>query len=134
MKRVFHLFFLLLYVIISSGFTTSKHVCKGNSSELHVGLKNLSDMDCPKCSTNKEKNHGKCCKLEVKKVYRADNLTSSHKNLPVKFLSASIPYHNLGTVFEVSALYSEKPSTLFDFAEDHFNYPSLYILHCVYRI
>lgn len=134
MKRVFHLFFLLLYVIISSGFTTSKHVCKENSGEIHVGLKNLSDMDCPKCITNKEKNHVKCCKLEVKRVYRADNLTSSRTNLPVKFLSASIPYHNLGTVFEVLPVYSEKTSSHFDFANDHLNYPSLFILHCVYRI
>lgn len=91
MKKVFHILFLLLYMVVSSGFTTSKHVCKGNSSEIHVGLKKLSDLDCPKCSANKQKNHNGCWKLEVKKICKEDNLPHSYKSAPVIFLSASIP-------------------------------------------
>jgi hypothetical protein len=134
MKRVFHLFFILIYIVISSGFTTSKHICTGNSSEIKIGLKNLSDLDCSKCTANKKKNHSKCCKLEVKKIQKADNLTYSHKNTSVKFLHASIPYNTLGTVFDKIEIDQENSISFFDFSEYHFNYPSLYILHCVYRI
>ena len=135
MKRVFHILFILLYIVVSSGFTISKHVCKGNSSEIHVGLKKLSDLDCPKCSANKEKNHSKCCKLEVKKICKEDNLPHSYKYSPVKFLSASIPYYNLGAVFDLSlAIDPENQTFYFDPSKYHLNYPSLFILHCVYRI
>nr|WP_315026568.1 hypothetical protein [uncultured Chryseobacterium sp.] len=135
MKKVFHILFILLYIVVSSGFTTSKHVCKGNSSEIHVGLKKLSDLDCPKCSSNKEKNHSGCCKLEVKKICKEDNLPHSYKNSPVKFLSASIPYYNLGTVFDNALIFDSKNnSSYFDPSKYHLNYPSLFILHCVYRI
>lgn len=135
MKKIFHILFILLYIVVSSGFTTSRHVCKENSSEIHVGLKKLSDLDCPKCKTNKQKNHNGCCKLEVKKICKEDNLPHSYKNSPVKFLSASIPYYNLGTVFEQATILDPENHTFyFDPSKYHLNYPSLFILHCVYRI
>lgn len=134
MKKAFNLFFILLYLVISSGFTTSKHICKGNSSEIKIGMKSLSDLDCSKCKTNKNKNHTKCCKVEVKKIYKTDNLNHSQKDLSVKFLLASIPYETLGTVFDIPFIDTETTSSIFDRSKDHHNYPSLYILHCVYRI
>lgn len=135
MKRVFHILFILLYIVVSSGFTTSKHVCKGNASEIHVGLKKLSDLDCSKCKANKQKNHNGCCKLEVKKICKEDNLPHSYKNTPVKFLSASIPYYNLGAVFELgSTIDPENHTSYFDPSKYHLNSPPLFILHCVYRI
>ncbi|WET00072.1 hypothetical protein P2W68_10650 [Chryseobacterium arthrosphaerae] len=135
MKRVLHILFLLLYIVVSSGFTTSRHVCKENSSEIHVGLKKLSDLDCPKCKANKQKDHNGCCKLEVKKICKEDNLPHSYKTSPVKFLSASIPYYTLGTVFDNSSAFAaEKHAFYFDPSKYHLNYPSLFILHCVYRI
>lgn len=135
MKRVFHILFILLYIVVSSGFTTSRHVCKGNASEIHVGLKKLSDLDCPKCKANKQKNHNGCCKLEVKKICKEDNLPHSYKNTPVKFLSASIPYYNLGAVFEpASTIDPENHTSYFHPSKYHPHSPPLFILHCVYRI
>ncbi|WGQ07651.1 hypothetical protein QG516_13850 [Pedobacter gandavensis] len=136
MKRLLSFFLCLLFLIVSTGFTTSAHICKGVKQEMRLFSKEHQDQVCPVCALkNKQKTKkDNCCKHEKEQVKLADKVQkiAQQENL-LKFTGEAVLYlHPANTT-----IWDHKIETL---KTDNFYFstplkqPPFYILHCVYLI
>lgn len=142
MKKIFIIFFTILYSVMASGFTHYSHWCKETGIISHSfsnSLEEQKDKPCPICAA-KEKglNEPKkdCCKHDTK-IVKVDNSVKkqSHFDFSVKFWGDAIPNKMLGTLFDFRAVETETPkSLLYTSTKIPIRDNPLYILHCVYRI
>lgn len=68
-KRLGSIFFLLVYLVVNSGFVINMHYCMNRLDSVEVGGSN--SKKCDKCGMHKD---GKCCKDEVRVI----KLKSTH--------------------------------------------------------
>jgi len=125
-----------MYLVVSTGFTTSEHFCKGEKQETIFFTIPSKEKDCPVCiakSPSKIK-EDTCCKLEVE-LNKIDNSFSNklQKQNDVKSASLTIPF-----TIEIAPFLSTK---VVELKSGNFTHPNfflkknpLYIFHCVYRI
>lgn len=138
MKRLFIIFLSLLYVVMSSGFTTYTHFCKGKQQGTALYNGDQFDGPCPICLAKdkklKEKKKG-CCKHEAKAV-KTDNLTKNDQSFKFasKLWGDTIPNRTIGALFDFPLITKdlENPNNLSSKIPIRSN--PLFILHCVYRI
>ncbi|MCX2452749.1 hypothetical protein OQX61_15830 [Pedobacter sp. PLR] len=136
MKRLSSLFLCLLFLLVSTGFTTSAHICKGVKQEIRLFSKEHQDQVCPVCALKNKQLTKKdnCCKHEKDQVKLADKVQKiAQQDNISKFSGEAVLYlHPANTT-----IWDDKVTTV---KTDAFYFSSLiklppfYILHCVYRI
>ncbi|MBB2150042.1 HYC_CC_PP family protein [Pedobacter gandavensis] len=136
MKRLFSLFLCLLFLIVSTGFTTSAHICKGVKQEIRLFSKAQKDQVCPVCALKNQQRTKKknCCKHEKDQVKLADKVQKiAQQETLLKFSGEAVLYlHPANTTIWDDQLSAVKTDTLY--FSSPLKSPPFYILHCVYRI
>ncbi|WP_316747038.1 HYC_CC_PP family protein [Pedobacter gandavensis] len=136
MKKLLSLFLCLLFLIVSTGFTTSAHICKGVKQETRIFSKEHQDQVCPVCALKNKQQTKKdnCCKHEKEQVKLADKVQKllQQDNIS-KFSGEAVLYLHPA----ITTIWDDKVS---NGKTDAFYFstplqgPPFYILHCVYRI
>lgn len=136
MKRLFSLFLCLLFLIVSTGFTTSAHICKGVKQEIRLFSKEHQDQVCPVCALKSKQKTKKdnCCKHEQNQVKLADKVQKiANQESLMKFSGEAVLYlHPAKATVWNEQLNTSKAE--FVHASCPLKSPPFYILHCVYRI
>lgn len=136
MKRLFTFFLCLLFLIVSTGFTTSSHICKGVKQEIRVFSKEHQDQVCPVCALKNKQLTKKdnCCKHEKDQVKLADKVQKiAQQESILKFSGEAVLYLHPGitTIWDDQVMAVKTDA--FYFSSPLIS-PPFYILHCVYRI
>ncbi|WP_316840799.1 HYC_CC_PP family protein [Pedobacter gandavensis] len=136
MKKLFSLFLCLLFLIVSTGFTTSAHICKGVKQEIRLFSKEHQDQVCPVCAAKNKQLTKKdnCCKHEKDQVKLADKVQKiAQQESLLKFSGEAVLYLHPANI----NIWDDQLTTV---KTDGFYFstplkgPPFYILHCVYRI
>ena len=92
MKKIFVIFFTLIYLGFSSGLVLEIHHCLGTVADFSLG-KDHSESTCGKCGM--EKGDNGCCRDELKFVKLQDShkLVQADFSLPVPVVLISITYY-----------------------------------------
>lgn len=136
MKRLLSLFLCLLFLIVSTGFTTTAHICKGVKQEMRLFSKEHQNQVCPVCALkNKQKTKkDNCCKHEKDQVKLADKVQKvAQQEHLLKFSGEAVRYlHPANTSIWNTKLESQKTDAFY--FSIPLKQPPFYILHCVYLI
>lgn len=136
MKKSFVIFLSMVYVLVSTGFTTSDHFCEGVKQETSFFSNSSKDKICQICA---EKNQLKtkkenCCKHETQLNKFDQSFSNKLQKQNVFKLIEHLPFICIENIFILDFAIFEVYSGSFS----NYNFPSrknpLYIFHCVYRI
>lgn len=138
MKKLFVIFLSSLYLVLTTGFTQTMHICKEMMMKPLSGMTDHWEVNkpCPFCTSadiDIEKKEDGCCE-EASKIVKIDESLKKETNYNFSVKSQS---HEISKILEI----------IFDstFISDEENRPylrtqrvaggnPLYILHCVFRI
>ncbi len=134
MKKALILLLSVFYLVLSSGFTTITHFCKGVQQETNLFGDIPVGKVCPKCVAKKQQKSKDCCKHKAQFHKATEKVhQTAPADLVPKFIAIALPFHFYEVVF---GSYSPKVSKT-EYAFSTFipirNTP-LYIFYCVYRI
>lgn len=141
MKKIFVVFLSALYLVLSSGFTQTTHICKEMTPQYHEASTPLplSGDPCPLCDSDEadmETRSTDCCETEYQIIKVDDSLKNQHNyNLSIKSGAEAIPQKALGTIFDFT-VYDTKSESNLSLLTSKVPIQSnpLYIFHCIYRI
>lgn len=138
MKKLFVIFLSSLYLVLTTGFTQTVHICKEMMTKpLNVMTGHWEvDKACPFCSSvdmgAEEKKDG-CCEEESKTV-KIDESLKKETNYSFSIKSSDHGTSTiLGTIFD-STFVNDKEDIPYLSTKIPIGENPLYILHCVYRI
>lgn len=138
MKKLFVIFLSSLYLVLTTGFTQTVHICKEMLANPLVVMTEPWEVNepCPFCSSvdmgGEEKQDG-CCE-EASKIVKIDESLKKESNYsfsikPSDYGTPTI----LGAIFD-STFINDKEGLPYLRAKLPVGHNPLYILHCVYRI
>lgn len=137
MKKTLVIFLSLIFLVISTGFTTSEHFCKGVKQETTFFLDSSKDKNCPVCAAKKQYQAEKenCCKHESQ-LNKIDNSFSNklQKQSDLKLVGQDLKLISLANTPVLDFNTTELFSGRFSNANLPLRKNALYIYHCVYRI
>jgi hypothetical protein len=139
MNRVFVLFLTFLYLVLSSGFTTSTHFCEGIKQKTTLFNSHNKNEQCPVCAAkNKNKTQQQkkdCCKHQTELVKIAEKAQQiSQQHFTSGFAGDALPHRFFGAVFETYIRPAAHQQPLYTSSSIPIRSNPLYIFHCVYRI
>lgn len=134
MKKAFFIFLSILYLVLSSGFTTINHFCKGVKQQTSFFADTKPKNGCPICAEKKQQKSKDCCKHKAQQHKISEKVKQpTLTDLIQKFTWAVLPAEFYKTIFSVYFPEVNKPDTpVFAFIPIRNN--PLYIFYCVYRI
>ena len=138
MKKLFVIFLSSLYLVLTTGFTQTVHICKEMLANPLVVMTEPWEVNepCPFCSSvdmgGEEKQDG-CCE-EASKIVKIDESLKKESNysFSIKPSDEGTPTI-LGAIFD-STFINDKEGLPYLRAKLPVGHNPLYILHCVYRI
>jgi hypothetical protein len=133
MKKTFIIFLSFLYLVLSCGFTTNTHFCKGIKQETSFVINHDKEKQCPKCAFKKLQKTKKCCEHKTQLIKLTEKVQlAKTDNLAAKFFGDAFRfYENLFEYnFPQTALRRTIKTTFFIPIRSN----PLYIFYCVYRI
>jgi hypothetical protein len=89
MKKILNIFFLLVYLAGTTGFTIITHYCGGEIDSVSI-FRNINDSDACECEGNSCCEP--CCDDEVKNIKIEDSHTIGVKYLQLLDISITIQY------------------------------------------
>lgn len=134
MKKALLILLSIFYLVLSSGFTTITHFCKGVKQETSIFKNTLKGKGCPKCIAENQQKTKNCCKHKAQfhKITEKVQQTAPN-NLTPKFLATALPFHFYEIITRSYLTKVSKPEYFFSSFIPTRNNP-LYIFYCVYRI
>lgn len=137
MKKVFSILFSLLFVVISSGFTTYQHICQGIVQQTSMSSTYESKSECGFCKVNGkqvENPQKECCKqtVEIVKV-KADFQKTSAQIVKASFFIDAILHPYFGYLFQGVVSTVSQTASFLPYVYFVREIP-IYIKNCVYRI
>lgn len=123
-------------MVVSSGFTTYSHLCKGVTQNITLHQENNPTAEnCPHCIKNNKKHHKDCCK-KAQQEFKLNEKTVLAKQLDVshKYLGEAVPHRFFGAVFEPAVTVETTATPKFVYHSKPLPANPLYIFYCVYRI
>lgn len=139
MKKLFVIFLSSLYLVLTTGFTQTMHICEEMVEKANVEAAEYQDSHkpCPVCSSldiDVVKKKDDCCKKESKIVKIDESLKKENSyNFSIKSWGEVIPNKTLGAIFDFPFINTEENSPYLASRLPVRENP-LYILHCVFRI
>lgn len=136
MKRSFVIFLSLMYLVVSTGFITSDHFCKGVKQETSFFSTPSKDKVCPICATKRQlqnKNEN-CCKHQTQLNKFDDSFSNKLQKQNVFKLLEHIPFICIENIPVLDFAIVELKSGNFSNPNFLLKKNPLYIYHCVYRI
>ncbi|MNE67637.1 hypothetical protein D3C80_1632580 [compost metagenome] len=136
MNRFFVILLSFLHLVLSTGFTTSVHFCKGVRQEANIFNHVNPDSPCPVCVAkyNQKQKKKDCCKHEKQLVkLSAEVKKTAPLDIKFKVWGFAIPNQMIGTVFDSEVL-ADQNTTCYIPSDTPVPGNPLYILYCNYRI
>lgn len=138
MKKLFVIFLSSLYLVLTTGFTQTIHICKEMLSKPMTEMTEQWEVNkpCPFCSSvdmgGEEKQDG-CCE-EASKIVKIDESLKKESNYSFSIKSSDQGTSTiLGAIFD-STFINDEEDLPYLRAKLPVGHNPLYILHCVYRI
>ncbi|CAI2768354.1 conserved protein of unknown function [Flavobacterium collinsii] len=134
MRKALLILLSVFYLVLSSGFTTITHFCKGVQQETNLFGDIPVGKVCPKCVAKNQQKSKDCCKHKAQfhKVTEKVHQTAPSDLVP-KFIGIALPIHFYDVVFGSYSPKVNKAEYSFSSFIPIRNNP-LYIFYCVYRI
>ncbi|WP_118195172.1 HYC_CC_PP family protein [Albibacterium indicum] len=138
MKQLFVIFLSSLYLVLTTGFTQTVHVCKEMMTKPLSVMTEQWEVNkaCPFCSSVDIATNGKkdgCCE-EASKTIKIDESLKKETNYSFSIKSSDHAAPTiLGTIFDFTFV-NDKEDITFLRVKSPIGDNPLYILHCVYRI
>lgn len=135
MKKTFIIFLSFLYLVLSCGFTTNTHFCKGVKQETSFVISHDKEKQCPKCAFKKQQKTKNCCKHKTQLLKFTEKVQLNKiDNFAFNFFGVALPFRFYEAVFEYNFLHAplHKTINVASFITTRNN--PLYIFYCVYRI
>lgn len=134
MKKALLILLSVFYLVLSSGFTTITHFCKGIKQETSIFKDTPKGKTCPKCVAKNQQKTKDCCKHKTQFHKITEKVQQKTPNdLALKFLGTALPFRFYETVFRSYLTKADKPKYSISTFIPTRNNP-LYIFYCVYRI
>lgn len=139
MKKLFVIFLSALYLVLSSGFTQTTHVCTEMTSKQAESPIPVSEASCALCGSEErgiETKETDCCTTEYQVIKVDESLKNQNNyNLSIKSWGEVIPNKLLSTVFDFALYGVESESKLSQLTSTiSLQSNPLYIFYCIYRI
>ncbi len=134
MRKALLLLLSVFYLVLSSGFTTITHFCKGVPQETNLFGDIPVGKVCPKCVAKKQQKSKDCCKHKAQFHKATEKVQQTAPgDLVPKFFGIAVPFHFYETIFSSYSSKEKKTEySFFPFIPIRNN--PLYIFYCVYRI
>lgn len=133
-----HLFLCLLFLIVSTRFTISAHICKGVKQEIRLSSKEHQDQVCPVCAAKSKQLTKKdnCCKHEKDQVKLADKVQKiTQQESLLKFSGEAVLYlHPANTTIGDDQLTTVKRDAFYCSTPLKGPHSTFYIVFIGYRI
>lgn len=134
MKKALLILLSVFYLVMSSGFTTITHFCKGVKQETSLFSGAHTGKICPKCAAKNLPKSKNCCKhkTQLNKITEKAHQKVSN-DLAFKFSELPLPLSIHETILALRLPQVNKAHPFFTAFIPIRNNP-LYIFYCVYRI
>lgn len=136
MKRSFAIFLFLMYLVVSTGFITSSHFCKGVKQETSFFSTPSNDKVCPICATKRQlqTENENCCKHQTQLNKFDDSFYNKWQKQNIFKLLEHLPFIRIENIpvldFAIVEVYAGSFSNYTLSSRKN----PFYIYHCVYRI
>lgn len=134
MKKALLILLSVFYLVMSSGFTTITHFCKGVKQETSLFSGAHTGKICPKCAAKNLPKNKNCCKHKTQLNQITEKAHQKVvKDIAFKTLDLPVPVSIHETILGLLLPKVNKPHYFFSAFIPLKSNP-LYIFYCVYRI